>query len=114
MGFTLVETLVAMLLVSAVVLPASLWLYRTRTHHAAWERFRATQLLEDRMNRALLLRPDRDQREREEGPTGLRFEIEVEEEGDETRLIGKAVNHRGRTVVTLEAALFERDEGRGP
>jgi hypothetical protein len=110
----LVETLVAMLLVSAVVLPASLWLYRTRTHHAAWERFRATQLLEDRMNRALLLRPDRDQRDREEGPAGLRFEIEVEEEGDETRLIGKAINPRGRTVVTLEAALFDRDGGSGP
>jgi hypothetical protein len=110
----LVETLVAMLLVSAVVLPASLWFYRTRTHHAAWERFRATQLLEHRMNRALLLRPDRDQRDREEGPAGLRFEIRVEEAADEKRLIGTAVNHRGRTVVTLEAALFDRGEGGGP
>lgn len=113
-GFTLVETLVAMLLVAAIVLPASLWLYRTRTHHAAMERFRAVQQLEHRMNRAMLLRPDRGLRDREAGPAGLRFEIRVKEEAGERRLVGTAVNPRGRAVVTLEAAVYERGEGGGP
>jgi prepilin-type N-terminal cleavage/methylation domain-containing protein len=106
-GFTLVETLVALILVSAVALPASLWLYRSRTHAAAWERFRAVQALEDRMNRAVLLRADRDWSGEDAG-TGLRLEIRAEEDGAERRLIGTAEDRRGKVLVTLEAALFER------
>lgn len=106
-GFTLVETLVALILVSAVALPASLWLYRSRMHHAAWDRFRAVQALEDRMNRAVLLRADGDWSGTPEG-TGYRLEIRAEEDGGERRLIGTAKDRRGKVLVTLEAALFER------
>lgn len=106
-GFTLVETLVAMILVSAVALPASLWLYRSRMHHAAWDRFRAVQALEDRMNRAVLLRDTRDWSGAAEG-TPYRLEIRAREEGGERRLIGTARDRRGRVLAVLEADLFER------
>lgn len=107
-GFTLVETLVAMVLVSAVLLPTSLWLYRSRMNHAAWERFQATQLLELRMNRAVLLRPDRNWSEPMPEAAGLRFIIHLEDETGGRRIVGKAVDRRGKDVVTLEATLFER------
>lgn len=107
-GFTLVETVVAMILVSAVALPASLWLYRSRMNHAAWERFRAVQWLEHRMNRAVLLRYSRDWRETMDREPGLRFEIRVEEDAGERRLMGTAKDRGGRTLVTLEGSVFER------
>lgn len=107
-GFTLVETVVAMILVSAVILPVSLWLYRSRVNHAAWERFQATQMLEQRMNRAVLLRFSRDWSEQPPGAAGLRFIIRVEDEAGERRLLGKAQDRRGKDVVSLEATLFER------
>jgi prepilin-type N-terminal cleavage/methylation domain-containing protein len=106
-GFTLVETLVALILVSAVALPASLWLYRSRMHHAAWDRFRAVQALEDRMNRAVLLRADRDWSGTARGDA-YRLEIRVEKEGPERRLVGTAKDRRGKVLVTLEAGLFDR------
>lgn len=107
-GFTLVETLVAMILVSAVALPASLWLYRTRVHNAAWDRFRVVQALEDRMNRAVLLRAERDWSGAAEG-TPFRLEIRVSGGGGERRLVGTARDRGGKTVVTLESVLFDRD-----
>lgn len=107
-GFTLVETLVAMLLVSAVALPSSLWLYRSRTNHAAWERFQAVQSLEQRMNRAILLRGGRDGAP-DTAPGGISFELRVEDGGDSERLIlGIARDRRGRVLVDLKVPLFER------
>ena len=102
------ETLVAMLLVSAVALPASLWLYRSRANNAAWERFQAVQLLEQRMHRAFLLRYERNWSGTMDSAPGLRFDIRVEEEAGEFRLLGTARNRRGRAVVSLEASFFER------
>lgn len=106
-GFTLVETVVAMLLVSVVALPASLWLYRSRANHAAWERFHAAQALERRMNRALLVRHVRDQGF-QAGPPGLSLELRLVEGDGERRILGVARDRRGRAILDLEAVLFER------
>ncbi|HKP95157.1 MAG TPA: type II secretion system protein [Fibrobacteria bacterium] len=105
-GFTLVETLVALSLVCAVLLPACLWLYQSRASRAAWERFRATQLLEARLNREFLLRRDRDWSEEIPEPGYLRLEIRVVRDGAETRLLGAARDRKGREITRLQAGYF--------
>ena len=105
-GFTLVETLVAMALVSAVLLPGSFWLYGSRTSQAARERFRALQLLEVEMNRSLVLHLEKDVSEEIPGPPYLRLEIRSVRDGSETRLLGSARDRQGRVVTRLEAAFF--------
>ena len=105
-GFTLVETLVALALISAVMLPASFWLYRSRTSEAAWERFRAVQVLEMKMNRALLERWEKDRSEEIPGPGYLRLQIRVVQDGAETKLLGSASDRKGRPITSLEAAYF--------
>lgn len=107
-GFTLVETLVAMIVVTAVVLPASLWLYRSRTNHAAWERFRAVQFLEDRMNRAMLLRKAPALGEQMPGLPACRIEIRAEDKRDGRRMVGMAKDGRGRILASMETMLFDR------
>jgi prepilin-type N-terminal cleavage/methylation domain-containing protein len=105
-GFTLVETLVAMSLVGAVLLPACFWLYQSRTSREAMIRFRATQALEMHMNRAVLLRQDKDWSEEVPDPGYLRFEIQVVRDGAETRLAGSAKDRKGRIVTRLQAVWF--------
>lgn len=107
-GFTLVETLMAMVIVAAVLLPASLWFYRSRTNHAAWERFRAVQLLEDRMNRAVLLRESPALGEQVPGLPPLRIEIRIEDQGGGRRMVGTAKDGRGKVLARLETMLFNR------
>lgn len=107
-GFTLVETMVAMIVVAAVVLPASLWLYRSRTNHAAWDRFRAVQILEDRMNRAVLLRKAPSLGEQMPGRPDWRIEIRIEDKGDGSRLVGTTKDGRGKVLASMEAMLFDR------
>jgi prepilin-type N-terminal cleavage/methylation domain-containing protein len=106
-GFTLIETLVAMSLVGAVLLPACFWLYQSRTSRAAMERFRATQVLESEMNRALLLRLDKDWSREIPDPGYLRFEIRPVRDGAETRLLGTAKDRKGRVVTQLQSGYFE-------
>ena len=106
-GFTLVETLVAMSLVGAVLLPLCFWLYQSRTSREAMIRFRATQALEMRMNRAVLLRQDKDWSEEIPGPGYLRFEIRPVRDGMETRLAGTAKDRKGRIVTRLQAVWFK-------
>ena len=105
-GFTLVETLVAMALVVSVLLPACFWLYQSRTSRAALERFRATQALDTRMNRALLLRLDKDWSEEVPDPGYLRFEIHAVRDGSEMHLVGTAKDRKGRVITRLVAGYF--------
>jgi prepilin-type N-terminal cleavage/methylation domain-containing protein len=105
-GFTLVETLIAMSLVGAVLLPACAWLYQSRTSRSAWERFRALQGLEMRMNRALLLKQEKKWIEEIPGSGYLRYEIEAIRDGEETRLLGVALDRKGRVVTRLQAGYF--------
>ncbi|MDB5050703.1 MAG: hypothetical protein JWO30_3774 [Fibrobacteres bacterium] len=106
-GFTLVETLVAMSLVCAVLLPACFWLYQSRASRAAWERFHALQILEMKMNRAVLLRQGTDWSGEVPEPGYLRLEIKAVRDGAETRLVGTAKDRKGRLVTGLQAAYFE-------
>lgn len=105
-GFTLVETLVAMSLVGAVLLPTCFWLYQSRTSREAMMRFRAVQALEMRMNRALLLRQEKEWSEEVPDPGYLRFEIRPVRDGWETRLLGTAKDRKGRVVARLQAGWF--------
>ncbi len=105
-GFTLVETLVAMSLVCAILLPSSFWLYQSRAGGAATERFRASQLLEMRMNRALLLRQAKDGGEEIPGPDYLRLVIRVVRDGAEVRLMGTALDRKGHVQAQLQAGYF--------
>lgn len=105
-GFTLIETLVAMSLIGAVLLPACLWLYQSRTSRAARVHFRATQALESRMNRALVLRLEKDWSEEIPDPGYLRFEIHPVRSGVETLLSGTAKDRNGRVVSHLQGAYF--------
>jgi prepilin-type N-terminal cleavage/methylation domain-containing protein len=106
-GFTLIETLVAMSLVGVVLLPSCLWFYQSRTSRAAMEKFRATQVLEARMNRALLLRQGSDWSEEIPDPGYLRIEIHPLVDGSETRLLGTAKDRKGRIISQLQAGFFE-------
>jgi prepilin-type N-terminal cleavage/methylation domain-containing protein len=110
-GFTLVETLVALSLVGAVLLPASLWLYSSRTSRDAMGRFRAVQMLEMEMNRAFVLRLKEPFSREQPGPGYLRLEIRPIREGAETRLVGKARDRQGRILAELQAGYFA---GRAP
>lgn len=110
-GFTLVETLVAMSLVGAVLLPASLWLYSSRTSRDARDRFRALQMLEMEMNRAFVLRQKEPWSREQPDPGYLRLEIRPIREGSETRVVGKARNRQGRILAELQAGYFT---GRAP
>lgn len=105
-GFTLVETLVAMSLVGAVLLPASLWLYSSRTSRDARDRFRAVQMLEMEMNRAFTLRLKEPWSREQPEPGYLRLEIRPIREGSETRLVGTARNRQGRILAELQAGYF--------
>jgi hypothetical protein len=102
----LVETLVALILVSAVLLPSSYWLFHNRTSGAAWKKFRAVQILELKMNRALLQRLDRDWTEEISGPDYLRLEIHITHDGPESRLVGLAFDRQGQLVTELDGAYF--------
>jgi prepilin-type N-terminal cleavage/methylation domain-containing protein len=105
-GFTLVETLVAMALAGAVLLPASFWLYRSHTTRAALDRFRALQSLEAELNRAVLLRLEQDAAKSIPFPAGARLRIHVLRDGPETRLLGTVEDRRGRTLAELQAGYF--------
>lgn len=108
-GFTLLETLIAMVLVGAVLLPISLWLYRSQTTRAALEKFRAVQQLEIQMNRAVLLRRDRNWNQESQAPGSFHFQITVQDQAGERKLIGVAKDSRGKVITTLETVLFDRD-----
>ena len=105
-GFTLVETLVAMSLVGAVLLPATLWLYSSRTSRDARDRFRAVQMLEMDMNRALVLRLKEPWSREQPEPGYLRLEIRPIMDGSETRLVGTARDRQGRILAELQAGFF--------
>ena len=105
-GFTLVETLVAMTLAGAVLLPACFWLYGSRTSRAALAGFRATQALEAEMDRAVLLRIDHETGREIPEPGYLRLRIRPVKDGKETRLIGTASDRKGRIIATLQAGYF--------
>jgi prepilin-type N-terminal cleavage/methylation domain-containing protein len=105
-GFTLVETLIAMSLASAVLLPASLWLYHSSASRAALEKFRANQALETEMNRALILKRADDAVTEFREPGYLRLEIRVDRDGKETRLLGTARDRKGRVLSALQGAWF--------
>lgn len=108
-GFTLVETLVAMILVSAALLPTCVWLYKSEASRAAWNRFQAVQMLEDKMNRAFLVRLDHDETDEIPGPQFLRIDIRVLQKSGEIRLMGTARDRKGRIVAALEVDNFEGD-----
>ena len=108
-GFTFIETLMALILVSSILLPTSFWLYRSHTSQAAWEHFRATQLLEINMNRAFVLQQNKDAFVEIPGPNYLRLEIHAQKDGEEIRLFGKAYNRKGRVIVQLQTAFFQEN-----
>lgn len=110
-GFTLVETLVAMSLVGAVLLPATLWLYSSRTSRDARDRFRAVQMLEIEMNRAFVLRLKDPWSREHPDPGYLRLEIRPVRDGSETRLMGTTRDRQGRILAELQAGYFA---GRAP
>jgi prepilin-type N-terminal cleavage/methylation domain-containing protein len=108
-GFTLVETLIAMTLACAVLLPASMWLYHSRSSRAALARFRATQMLEMELDRAWLLRLDRDFSREIPAPGYIRLRIHPLRDGRETRLIGTAEDRQGHILASLQAGYFGED-----
>jgi prepilin-type N-terminal cleavage/methylation domain-containing protein len=110
-GFTLIESLVALGLVSAILLPTSLWLYRSKASHAAWSRFDATQALEIRMNRALVLRAAKDVIEEIQQPRYLRIEIRAKTDGPEVKLLGVAKDRKEKILARQEACLFNSQKG---
>jgi prepilin-type N-terminal cleavage/methylation domain-containing protein len=107
-GFTLVETLVALAIVTAVALPASLWFQRNRVNQAAWMNFEAVQGLELRMNRAYLLRrgDNLGMPSNEVGP--LQYRIRLEGRETEKHLTGIAQDAHGKVILQLSAPIFER------
>ena len=105
-GFTLIEVLVALGIISVVLLPTSLWLYSSKTSRAALEKFHATQALEMQMNRAFLLRQDKNWNGDVKVPEFFRLEINVENKDGETRLLGMAKNRDGKIVCHLESDFF--------
>lgn len=106
-GFTLIETLIALSLVGTILLPSCLWFYQSRASRAAMNTFRATQALEMRMNRALLLRQSADLSEEIPEPGFIRFDIHLIKDGAETRLLGSAKDRRGRILSQLQSGYFE-------
>lgn len=105
-GFTLVETLIAMTLASAVLLPASFWLYHSRASRAAWDKFRATQALESELDRAVLLRWDHDATREMSSPFYLKLIVHIERNADETRILGQALDRQGRPLAELQSGYF--------
>lgn len=105
-GFTLMETLVAMTLAGAVLLPASFWLYHSRASRAAWDKFRATQALESELNRAVLLRRDQNAIREIAAPLYLKLDLRCERNADETRIVGRALDRQGRLLAELQAGYF--------
>jgi prepilin-type N-terminal cleavage/methylation domain-containing protein len=105
-GFTLIETLIALALASAVLLPASLWLYHSHASRAALTKFHAVQALEEEMNRALLLRLDHDASSERREPFPLRLRVRAARDGNETRLIGTAEDRQGRIIAGMQAAWY--------
>jgi hypothetical protein len=103
----LVETLVALSLIGAVLLPACLWLYQSRASRSAWERFRATQRLEMEMNRMFLLKQSKDWSAELPDPRYMRLEIRAVRDGAEVRLLGTAKDRKGRWITGLQSAFFE-------
>jgi len=105
-GFTLIETLFALTLASTILLPASLWLYHSRASRAALAKFRATQVLEMEMNRAVILHLDHDSASENPGRDALRIRIHCVREGREIRLLGSVADRQGRPLAALQSAWF--------
>jgi hypothetical protein len=101
-----VETLIAMSLAGAILLPASFWLYHSRSSRGAMDKFRATQALETELHRALALRLDHDSGKDLPGPPFVRLALHVHKAADEIRISGKAFDQKGRTLAELEGAYF--------
>lgn len=105
-GFTLVETVIALILATTILVPASLWLYHSRASRAALARFHAAQALEAEMHKAQLLRRADDAASEIAGPPWLRVEIGAVADGDEMLLIGTATDRRGVPLARLRSAWF--------
>ncbi len=107
-GFTLIETLIALCLASAVLLPTSLWFYRSHASRAAYEKFQATQELERSMQRTFLLGLEQDWKDEvllPGLPLPYRLEIRVLAKNGEIRYLGSAKNHEG-VICHLEVDRF--------
>jgi hypothetical protein len=100
------ETLIAMSLAGTFLLPASFWLYHSRSSRAAMDKFRATQALESELHRALVLKLDHDTGKDLPGTPPLHLALHFHRDADETRISGKAFDLKGNTLAELEAAYF--------
>lgn len=105
-GFTLIETIMALTLAGAILLPLSFWLYHSRASRGALERFRAAQALETELNRALILRLDHDVTREMSGPPYLKLTLQVGRDGEEARIRGLAADRKGRALAELQSAWF--------
>ncbi len=109
-GFTLVEILIALMLVSGFLVPLSGWLYKNHVNQRALDRFCALGLLEREMNRAFLEREQKFRIQEFQEPCACRVEINALREGDEIRLQGEVLSPKGPVLGRLTLSHFgEKD-----
>ncbi len=107
-GFTLVETLIAMVLATAFLVPLSTWLYKNHVNQRALNRFCALSLLETELHRAFLQREEKTIFKEYEVPCRCRVEIEPELIGDEVKLSGKVLGLSGPPLGRMTISYFGR------
>ncbi len=105
-GFSLIETLIAMIIASVFLFPLSAWFYRRTENQAATEKFMATQILENRLQRAYLLKPHSVFLEQMSAAPFLQIKIDIVKDGKETILRGIASNKQGKVISQLQMDYF--------
>ena len=113
-GFTLVEVLIALIIATAILAPASLWMTRNRVNQGATERLLALQELELAMNRLMIQNdfPERFPIEKQISPN-KNLVITGKLENGEMRLHGRVNDELGNILVELQASRFQSNESSG-
>lgn len=105
-GFTLIEALIAFVVVAVVVVPGSHWIYKVRKQSQEIRKLEALQALQWKMNRAVMTGSIENAPGTDRGLSGASFEIKFEKSFSDTRMIGTVRDKSGKTISTLSFPWF--------
>lgn len=100
-GFTLLEVLIALALLTALAVPTGLWFYKSQLHQRAERRYYAHQVLEREMLKAYLEQEDKRHIVEIREPRYLKVVVDVKKHKNEILYKGSVETRSGTALATL-------------